>query len=306
MPVFLLTDADRFPFDAEDRSAMAEAGVELRELPGHEPEERRRRGAGRRRDLRLLRPLPAGDDRAPRGRARARALRHRLRQHRRRGGPRARDRGRVRPRLRHRRRRRPRARPDPRLREDRVLDRASRRRVAELRELAPMFRLRGRTSACSATAGIGRRSARGQSARHARARDDPYVAEATATRTRAFRGLGRDLGSPADARDAARPRRQRAGRDEAERDPRQHRPRPDRGHGRAGGRPAQVPPRGAALDVYEEALPPADHPLQRRERRLRHTRPRTRRRRSRRCASAPSPTRSRIVQGETAHDPVPA
>jgi phosphoglycerate dehydrogenase-like enzyme len=39
MPVFLLTDADRFPFDAEDRSAMAAAGVELRELAGHEPEE---------------------------------------------------------------------------------------------------------------------------------------------------------------------------------------------------------------------------------------------------------------------------
>jgi D-3-phosphoglycerate dehydrogenase len=39
MPVFVLTDADRFPFDAEDRSAMAAAGVELRELAGHEPEE---------------------------------------------------------------------------------------------------------------------------------------------------------------------------------------------------------------------------------------------------------------------------
>jgi phosphoglycerate dehydrogenase-like enzyme len=39
MAVFLLTDADRFPFDAEDRAAMAAEGVELRELPGHEPEE---------------------------------------------------------------------------------------------------------------------------------------------------------------------------------------------------------------------------------------------------------------------------
>jgi D-3-phosphoglycerate dehydrogenase / 2-oxoglutarate reductase len=39
MPVFLLTDADRFPFDEEDRAAMAEASVELRELPGHEPED---------------------------------------------------------------------------------------------------------------------------------------------------------------------------------------------------------------------------------------------------------------------------
>jgi phosphoglycerate dehydrogenase-like enzyme len=37
MPVALLTDADRFPFDAEDRSALAAAGVELRELDGHEP-----------------------------------------------------------------------------------------------------------------------------------------------------------------------------------------------------------------------------------------------------------------------------
>jgi D-3-phosphoglycerate dehydrogenase len=39
MTVFLLTDADRFPFDADDRAALAAAGVELRELPGHEPEE---------------------------------------------------------------------------------------------------------------------------------------------------------------------------------------------------------------------------------------------------------------------------
>lgn len=39
MPVFLLTDADRFPFDAEDRAAMSDAGVALRELAGHEPEE---------------------------------------------------------------------------------------------------------------------------------------------------------------------------------------------------------------------------------------------------------------------------
>jgi D-3-phosphoglycerate dehydrogenase / 2-oxoglutarate reductase len=39
MAVFLLTDADRFPFDADDRAALAAEGVELRELPGHEPEE---------------------------------------------------------------------------------------------------------------------------------------------------------------------------------------------------------------------------------------------------------------------------
>jgi D-3-phosphoglycerate dehydrogenase len=39
MAVFLLTDADRFPFDADDRAALAAAGVQLRELPGHEPEE---------------------------------------------------------------------------------------------------------------------------------------------------------------------------------------------------------------------------------------------------------------------------
>jgi D-3-phosphoglycerate dehydrogenase / 2-oxoglutarate reductase len=39
MAVFLLTDADRFPFDAEDRAALAAAGIELRELPGHEPAE---------------------------------------------------------------------------------------------------------------------------------------------------------------------------------------------------------------------------------------------------------------------------
>ena len=39
MAVFLLTDADRFPFDAEDRAALAAAGVELREVRGHDPEE---------------------------------------------------------------------------------------------------------------------------------------------------------------------------------------------------------------------------------------------------------------------------
>jgi D-3-phosphoglycerate dehydrogenase len=39
MPVALLTDADRFPFDAEDRAALADAGVELRELAGHDAEE---------------------------------------------------------------------------------------------------------------------------------------------------------------------------------------------------------------------------------------------------------------------------
>jgi D-3-phosphoglycerate dehydrogenase len=38
MAVALLTDADRFPFDAEDRAGLAAAGVELRELPGHEPD----------------------------------------------------------------------------------------------------------------------------------------------------------------------------------------------------------------------------------------------------------------------------
>jgi D-3-phosphoglycerate dehydrogenase / 2-oxoglutarate reductase len=38
MAVALLTDSDRFPFDADDRAALAAAGVELRELPGHEPD----------------------------------------------------------------------------------------------------------------------------------------------------------------------------------------------------------------------------------------------------------------------------
>lgn len=37
MPVALLSDSDRFPFDAEDREALAGAGVQLRELEGHEP-----------------------------------------------------------------------------------------------------------------------------------------------------------------------------------------------------------------------------------------------------------------------------
>jgi D-3-phosphoglycerate dehydrogenase len=37
MTVALLTDSDRFPFDAEDRAVLEEAGVELRELAGHEP-----------------------------------------------------------------------------------------------------------------------------------------------------------------------------------------------------------------------------------------------------------------------------
>ena len=35
----LLTDSDRFPFDEEDRRAIADAGHELVELPGHEPDE---------------------------------------------------------------------------------------------------------------------------------------------------------------------------------------------------------------------------------------------------------------------------
>jgi D-3-phosphoglycerate dehydrogenase len=39
MTAVLLTDADRFPFDADDRAALANAGVELRELEGHEPED---------------------------------------------------------------------------------------------------------------------------------------------------------------------------------------------------------------------------------------------------------------------------
>ncbi|MBA2476697.1 MAG: C-terminal binding protein [Actinobacteria bacterium] len=37
MDAVLLTDADRFPFDAEDRAALDDAGIELRELSGHEP-----------------------------------------------------------------------------------------------------------------------------------------------------------------------------------------------------------------------------------------------------------------------------
>ncbi|MDQ3893113.1 MAG: C-terminal binding protein [Actinomycetota bacterium] len=37
MAVALLTDSDRFPFDDDDRATLALAGVELRELPGHEP-----------------------------------------------------------------------------------------------------------------------------------------------------------------------------------------------------------------------------------------------------------------------------
>ena len=39
MPVALLTDRDHFPFDDEDRAALAAGGVELVELPGHEPDE---------------------------------------------------------------------------------------------------------------------------------------------------------------------------------------------------------------------------------------------------------------------------
>lgn len=37
MPTALLTDADRFPFDTDDRAALDAAGVELRELAGHDP-----------------------------------------------------------------------------------------------------------------------------------------------------------------------------------------------------------------------------------------------------------------------------
>jgi D-3-phosphoglycerate dehydrogenase / 2-oxoglutarate reductase len=39
MAVVLLTDSDIFPFDAEDRATLADAGVELRELAGHAPGE---------------------------------------------------------------------------------------------------------------------------------------------------------------------------------------------------------------------------------------------------------------------------
>jgi D-3-phosphoglycerate dehydrogenase len=39
MPTVLLTDADRFPFDPDDRALLEEAGVQLRELAGHEPED---------------------------------------------------------------------------------------------------------------------------------------------------------------------------------------------------------------------------------------------------------------------------
>jgi D-3-phosphoglycerate dehydrogenase len=39
MAVALLTDSDTFPFDAEDRATLADAGVELRELAGHAPDQ---------------------------------------------------------------------------------------------------------------------------------------------------------------------------------------------------------------------------------------------------------------------------
>jgi D-3-phosphoglycerate dehydrogenase len=39
MAVALLTDSDTFPFDAEDRTTLADAGVELRELAGHAPDQ---------------------------------------------------------------------------------------------------------------------------------------------------------------------------------------------------------------------------------------------------------------------------
>ncbi len=39
MTVALLTDADRFPFDDDDRAQLVRAGVELRELAGHDPEQ---------------------------------------------------------------------------------------------------------------------------------------------------------------------------------------------------------------------------------------------------------------------------
>src|SRR5690348_15119833 len=38
MSTLLLTDAERFPFDDEDRAAIAAAGAELRELEGHDPD----------------------------------------------------------------------------------------------------------------------------------------------------------------------------------------------------------------------------------------------------------------------------
>ena len=37
MPAALLTDADRFPFDTTDHATLDAAGVELRELAGHDP-----------------------------------------------------------------------------------------------------------------------------------------------------------------------------------------------------------------------------------------------------------------------------
>ena len=39
MPTVLLTDADCFPFDPDDRASLEEAGVELREIAGHEPDD---------------------------------------------------------------------------------------------------------------------------------------------------------------------------------------------------------------------------------------------------------------------------
>jgi lactate dehydrogenase-like 2-hydroxyacid dehydrogenase len=39
MTVALLTDADGFPSDEEDRRTLENAGVELRELAGHDPDE---------------------------------------------------------------------------------------------------------------------------------------------------------------------------------------------------------------------------------------------------------------------------
>jgi len=39
MTTLLLTDAERFPFDADDRATIVSAGAELLELPGHDPDE---------------------------------------------------------------------------------------------------------------------------------------------------------------------------------------------------------------------------------------------------------------------------
>ena len=311
MPVFLLTDADRFPFDEEDRAAMAHAGVELRELHGHEPEEvvaaaqgadavfvyygRFPRDTVARLDgVRVLARCGTGYDNIDVAAAREHGIEVVY----------------V---------------PDYGI--DDVADHAfalilacarkiaySDRRVRAgewpgYRELAPMFRLRGRTLGLFGYGRIGRRvGEKGEALGMRVLAHDPYVAEATATPEELFATcdvISVHTPLTAETRHAVGAAELAAMKPEAILVNTARGPIVDTvalagalREGRLG---------GAALDVYEEAPLPVDHPLRACENVVltphsaAYTEEALAEVRKRALADA-----LRIVQGQTARDPVPA